>query len=102
MQLQADLPDRPDDAGAAGGRPRHRAARGAPGRPLTPAVSAALDVGVSQGKILKWADAGDLECQHRPGGWLYHRDSVRARARCYWVTCRMKQDIRPAWLKAAG
>jgi hypothetical protein len=61
---------------------------------------AALEAGVSQSTLRRWADDGDLARQSFNSGWKYPRDAVRASARGYWPTCRLTRAVMPAWLAA--
>ncbi len=60
---------------------------------------AAHEAGTTTATIIKWANAGDLARRQSKNGWRYHREAVRARARIYWRTVRLKRAIPPDWLK---
>lgn len=61
---------------------------------------AALEAGVSMATIQRWAHDGDLEQRQASGGGRYHRESVRAQARRYWLQVRFHRARPPAWLAA--
>jgi len=61
---------------------------------------AAFEAGVTTATIIRWAETGVLERRQSKLGWLYHRDHVRSRARCYWQTVRFHRATPPAWLQA--
>jgi hypothetical protein len=61
---------------------------------------AAFEAGVTTATIIRWAETGVLERRQSRLGWLYHRDHVRGRARCYWQTVRFHRATPPEWLTA--
>jgi hypothetical protein len=61
---------------------------------------AAFEAGVTTATIIRWAETGALDRRQSRLGWLYHRDHVRGRARCYWQTVRFHRATPPAWLQA--
>lgn len=58
---------------------------------------AATEAGVSTTTIIHWAESGELERRHGVGGWRYHREAVRARARAYWPDVRFHRATPPMW-----
>jgi hypothetical protein len=60
---------------------------------------AAFEAGVTTATIIKWAETGLLERRQSRLGWLYHRDHIRRRARCYWQKLRFHRATPPAWLQ---
>jgi hypothetical protein len=63
-------------------------------------TAAAYLAGVSPTTVLRWADAGEVSNDLRPSGKFYAVESLKARARHYWRTTRLKRAARPAWLIA--
>ena len=59
---------------------------------------AAREAGVCSGTIYAWAEAGDLASTQATDGRRYHRESVRRRARSYWLAPRLTRPKRPQWL----
>jgi hypothetical protein len=56
--------------------------------------------GVSTTTLINWSEAGEVRRVHQPGGWRYHLEDVRARARRYWETVRFKRARPPEWLRS--
>src|SRR3546814_10278432 len=62
--------------------------------------AAAMEAGVTQGTVEKWAALGELDRRQSPNGWRYRRKAIRARARSYWRSVRFHRAVPPAWLQA--
>lgn len=62
---------------------------------------AAREAGVTGSTLIKWAEAKDVLRQNVNNIWLYNRQSVRKRARAYWLTSpsRRGRAQPPEWLR---
>lgn len=59
---------------------------------------AAMEAGVSLATLQKWAEVNGMERLKWTNGWRYHRETVRAHARKFWATTKLRRAARPAWL----
>lgn len=61
--------------------------------------AAAREAGVSTTTVQHWVSAGELAHRGEKGQRRYHREAVRARARCHWKVSRLHRAKRPDWLQ---
>jgi len=71
-----------------------------PGVEWLPVTQAAAEAGVSADTIVRWAENKEIEQQCFAFGWRYKRESVRARARRYWITTKPARAVPPSWMNA--
>lgn len=62
-------------------------------------TDAANEAGISTSTLLKWVDAGEISRRESLAGMRYHRKDVRARARRYWKTNRLRRAVPPDWMR---